>query len=103
MRVKTFVAIWKLTAQRFVAKNTFEMGAALAYYAVFSLAPLVLLAITIAGFFFGEKAAQGRVAEELQTAVGPTVAEAIQVTLHNVRGSAGGTSASIIGGGDVLV
>jgi membrane protein len=97
MPITTFAAICKLTARRFIAKNTLEMGAALAYYGVFSLAPLVLLAITIAGFFFGEQAAQGRVAEELHAAVGPTVAEAIQVTLQNVRKSAGGRSASIIG------
>jgi membrane protein len=103
MSIKSFIAIWRRTAQRFVAKNTFEMGAALAYYAVFSLAPLVLLAITIAGFFFGEQAAQGQVTKELETAFGPTVAEAIQVTLHNVRDSAAGTSASIIGGVILLV
>jgi membrane protein len=103
MTIKTFTGIWNLTAQKFVAKNTFEMGAALAYYAVFSLSPLVLLAITIAGFFFGEQAAQGRVAEELHTAVGPTVADAIQQLLNNARNSAGRTSASIIGGVLLLI
>ena len=43
------IDLFKRTGKRFFAKDTFEMGAALAYYTVFSLAPLVLIAISIAG------------------------------------------------------
>jgi membrane protein len=73
------------------------MGAALAYYTVFSLAPLVLVAIAIAGLVFGEKAAQGEIADEIQNVVGPTVAAAIQSMLESARDATGSTTASIIG------
>jgi membrane protein len=93
-------SIWDITrrtGQQFVAKNTFTMGAALAYYAIFSIAPLVLIAIAIAGLFYGEKAAQGQIAAQIQTAVGPMVADAVQQTLDNASHGGGSTTASIVG------
>src|SRR5438045_2480318 len=48
----------KAAVNEFLAKDTFEMGAALAYYTVFSLAPLILIAIAIASAVFGQKAAE---------------------------------------------
>src|SRR5947209_2883720 len=47
----------KAAVNEFLAKDTFEMGAALAYYTVFSLAPLILIAIAIASAVFGQQAA----------------------------------------------
>jgi len=73
------------------------MGAALAYYTIFSLAPLVLIAVSIAGLVFGEEAAQGRLVTEIETAVGPTVANAIQETIKNARSTEGSTTASVVG------
>jgi membrane protein len=87
----------KRTFQRFFAKDTFEMGAALAYYTIFSLAPLVLIAISIAGLVFGQEAASGRISEQISDAVGPTVGDAIQKTLENTRNSGGSTASTIIG------
>jgi membrane protein len=97
MKLSTVTELFKRTFQRFFAKDTFEMGAALAYYTVFSLAPLVLIAISIAGAVFGEEAAQGRITAEIENAVGPAVAHAIQETIKNARDAGGSTTASIIG------
>ncbi len=97
MNIASVSAIFKRTAQRFIERDTLEMGAALAYYTVFSLAPLVLIAISIAGLVFGEKAAQGQIAKQIETAVGSTVADAIQTTLKSASDAAGSTTASIIG------
>src|SRR5438067_1384937 len=44
----------KCTVQRFIAKDTFTMGAALAYYTAFSLAPLLIIAVAVAGVVFGQ-------------------------------------------------
>jgi membrane protein len=96
MHYSTTLELFKRTFKRFVSKNTLEIGAALAYYTVFSLAPLLLLAISIAGLVFGEAAAQGRIDEEIESAVGPTVAKAVQEMVTNAR-QAGGAGASIIG------
>lgn len=87
----------KAAVNEFLAKNTFEMGAALAYYTVFSLAPLLLIAIAIASAVFGQQAAEGRIADEIGQTVGPTVAKAIEETVRHSSDSGGGTVAGIIG------
>lgn len=55
-----------------------RMGASLAYYTLFSLAPLLLAAIAIAGLAFGKDAAQGRIVAELQDLIGRPGADAVQ-------------------------
>ena len=87
----------KCTVQRFIAKDTFTMGAALAYYTAFSLAPLLIIAVAIASLFFGEKAAQGYLSTEIEGAVGETVANAVQEMVKNARQSGDGPTASLIG------
>jgi len=87
----------KCTAKRFIAKDTFTMGAALAYYTGFSLAPLLIIAVAIASLFFGEKAAQGYLSTELQGALGETVAKAVEEMVKNARASGDGPFASVIG------
>src|SRR4051812_28058273 len=89
-------AFLKRAVSRFIDKDTFTMGAALAYYTVFSLAPLVLVAIAIAGAVFGPQAAEGQISSEIENAVGTEVATAIEKTIESAR-QASGTAASIVG------
>lgn len=97
MITNTLGRTFKQTVKRFFAKDTFEMGAALAYYTVFSLAPLLLVAIAIAAAVFGDEAAEGQVSRELENSVGPAMAEAVEKTLQSTRGAGASTTASIIG------
>jgi len=97
MRFRTVLDLFKRAIQRFIAMDTLTMGAALAYYTVFSLAPLVLIAVSIAGMVYGEQAAEGQLATELESAAGPAVANAIQEMVNNTRNTGGSTSASVIG------
>ena len=55
-----------------------SLGAALAYYTVFSLAPLMTIAIAIAGFFFGKEAAQGQIFDELRVLLGEEGGKAVE-------------------------
>src|ERR1051325_11131519 len=55
-----------------------SMGAALAYYALFSIAPLLLIVIGLAGYFFGQEAARGEIFGELDALMGPDGARAIE-------------------------
>lgn len=71
-------------------------SAALAYYTLFSLAPILILAIAIAGYFFGMQAAQGQVVAQLQTLVGTNGAQAIQALLVAARDPVSGTVATIV-------
>jgi membrane protein len=73
------------------------MGAALAYYAVFSIAPMLIIAIGICAAIFGEKAAQGHVADELATTVGRTAAEMIQSMIKNTSREGRGPMATSVG------
>jgi membrane protein len=74
-----------------------SMGAALSYYTVFSLAPLLLIAISVAGLVFGREAAQGAVVDQLQGLIGRQGSEAIQDLLKNVSKPSEGVIATITG------
>jgi membrane protein len=74
-----------------------SMGAALSYYAVFSIAPLLLIAISVAGLVFGQDAAQGAVVDQLQGLIGQTGAEAVQGLLKNVSKPSEGILATVTG------
>src|SRR5205823_3549506 len=65
-------------ASRWVEDNAMRMSAALSYYATFSLAPLLILVIAIAGLVFGKDAAEGRIVEQITGLVGHKSAVAIQ-------------------------
>lgn len=75
-----------------------RMGAALAYYTVLSLAPLLIVVIAVAGLVFGEQAAQGALVTQIRGLVGQQGAEAIQGILKNAGGQkSAGLIASIVG------
>jgi membrane protein len=74
-----------------------RLGAALAYYTVFSLAPLLLVVIAIAAFVFGEKAAQGQIVGQIEGLIGPDSARAIQDMLANAQKPSSGIVATVVG------
>ncbi|WP_229510733.1 MULTISPECIES: YihY/virulence factor BrkB family protein [unclassified Massilia] len=75
-----------------------SMGAALSYYTLFSLAPLLVLIIAIAGMVFGQDAAQGAIIAQLQGIMGEDGATAVQDLLQAAREPSTGIVASIVGG-----
>src|SRR6195952_5177136 len=74
-----------------------SMGAALAYYTVFSVAPLLLIVISIAGLVFGEDAARGAIFGQLQQLMGTQGAAAVQTMLASVKEPSDNIIASLIG------
>ena len=76
--------------------NSARMGAALAYYTLFSVAPLLVVCIGICGFFFGAEAAQGRIVGELRGLVGEAGALAIEAMIESSRKAGTGIMASAI-------
>ena len=74
-----------------------RMGAALAYYTIFSLAPLLVIAIAIAGFVFGADAVRGRITDQIQGLVGPDSAHAVQTMIQSAHKPAHGVFATIFG------
>ncbi|MBC8075580.1 MAG: YihY/virulence factor BrkB family protein, partial [Chloroflexales bacterium] len=89
--------IIKETFSEWSADNAPRLGAALAFYTMLSLAPLLVLAISIAGLVFGEEAARGQLVGQFQGLVGKEGAEAVQTMIQNANKPATGIVASIIG------
>ena len=93
-------AAWALVRQ--VARSWVEdyvasMGAALAYYTVFSLAPLLLIVVSVAGLVFGDDAARGAIRSQLASLMGEPGAGAVQALLVSVRQPAQGLAAATLG------
>ncbi|MGA0094459.1 MAG: YihY/virulence factor BrkB family protein [Chthoniobacterales bacterium] len=82
---------------RYVMERGLTHGAALTYYAVFSLGPLLLGATAIAGWFFGEEAARGELRDKLVETFGPDTAWTIEGLLAGVRARTVSGWAAIIG------
>jgi YihY family inner membrane protein len=80
-----------------------SMGAALSYYTLFSLAPLLVLIIGIAGLVFGHDAAQGAIIAQLQGIMGKDGATAVEGLLKAAREPSTGIVASAVGGFLVLL
>jgi membrane protein len=74
-----------------------SMGAALAYYTIFSIAPLLIIAIAVAGFFFGEESARGQIFDQIRGVMGDRGASAIEAAVKSASQTGGGTFAAIAG------
>jgi membrane protein len=88
--VKSAVSAW-------VEDYAPSMGAALSYYTVFSLAPLLLIVISIAGLIFGADAARGEIFGQLRGTMGDDAARAVEGLLASVSKPAEGITATVIG------
>lgn len=73
-----------------------KLGAALSYYTVFSLAPLLVIAIAVAGFFFGSEAVQGRIVTEIQSLIGKEGAVLVQEAIKKTSNTESGIIATAI-------
>lgn len=93
-------SLWKTLRQtgiEFFEDKVPRLSAALAYYSVFSLAPLLLIAVSIAGIVFGDDAASGVLDDRLRSSMGDSAAKVVQEMVVNTRKPADNLLASIIG------
>jgi membrane protein len=95
-RTVQIVRLLKQSGVEWYKSKTFELGAALAFYAIFSIAPVIVLAFTAASLVLGKEEAQGRVTQEIESTVGHTVAVAIQTTAHYTYRSGSGVPATVL-------
>ena len=97
---------WKLlkdTVSNFVSDGALSQGAAIAYYTMFSIAPVLAIAIAVAGLAFGEDAAQGAVVRQLGGLMGPQSADAIQAMIKSAGNHKSGMIATILGVATLIV
>ena len=98
MIAKPHWRILKDSVVQWVEDQPFQLAAALSYYTLFSLAPLLIIVISIAGFVFGRDAAQNRIVETIQGLVGQDSAAAIQAIIQNANSKPGsGILSTVLG------
>ncbi len=97
MNIKQIWALIKTTFSSWLDDYAPSMGAALAYYTLFSIAPLLLIVISTAGIVFGEDAVRGEIFDQLRDLMGDQGAQAVQSLLESVSGPKKGIAGTIIG------
>jgi membrane protein len=98
--VNTLKCAYKIlieSLKSWVAHRAASKGAALAFYALFSMTPIVMLSIYLTGYFLGADVAQGRIIAKLQEHIGLNNAQTIQKLLTSVLPHTSGFSAPIFG------
>ena len=99
--MKQFLSKWsalaKATVAAWVDDYAPSMGAALSYYTLFSLAPMLLIVIAVAGMVFGDEAASGEIFGQLRGLMGTDAAKTIEDLLTSVSEPKKGVAATIIG------
>lgn len=97
MKAQALAGLLRDAFYAWLEDNVERLGAALAYYTVFSLAPLLIIAIAIAGFAFGQEAAQGQIMSEIGGLLGEEGAKATQAMIESARQPTAGIVASLLG------
>jgi membrane protein len=93
----------KRTFLEFIEDDAIKLSAALSYYTIFALPPLLIIIITICGFFFGEEAVTGQLYGQINELVGNDAAKQIQEAIKNVQLSGNNVFATIFGGLMLLI
>lgn len=97
MTARDLWAIVKEAGTESLADRVPRLGAALAFYTTFSLAPLLLVVVAIAGLVFGREAAEGRLLDEMRSLVGNEGGDALQAMVAAAGKQGSGILASLVG------
>lgn len=101
--IRAVTELFTAAAKNWVDDHAQSMGAALAFYTVFSVAPLLLIVIAVAGLVFGDEAARGGIYGQLQGLLGSTGALAVQGLLESARRPGDSVPAAVFGLGVLFV
>ena len=90
------------TIYEFADDKAVKMSAALSFYMIFSLSPLLIIVIAVVGFIFGEDAARGELVQQIGGLFGRENAAVIQSVVQNLSAPSSGVIATIISGGVII-
>lgn len=82
----------------FIAEKYLRYSASLSYHTIFSLAPLLIITISLCGYFFGQQAMEGKIYTELRTQIGEVAATQVEQTIRQVVTAQGSFLATVLGG-----
>src|SRR3954469_6194110 len=97
---------WKMlkeTVLSFINDDALSRGAAIAFYTVTSIAPVLLIVVAIAGLAFGQDAAQNAISDQLSGLMGRQTAEVLQSAVASAAGKSSGILATMIGIATLIV
>jgi len=97
LRLKALPGMFKEALSEWIHDNAQRLGASLAFYTLLSLAPVVVIAVAVAAVIYGQEAAQGRLASEIQGMAGPDVARTIQEVVMRAYQPRVGVIATLLG------
>lgn len=98
--------LWSLLRETFAEWSRHQaprLAAALAYYTIFSLAPLLVILLAIAGAILGPRAAAGQIYDQVRGAVGPEAAQMIETMIESAARPTQGWIASLLGAATLLL
>jgi membrane protein len=95
--LKDMWGLFKRAGSQWLEHKASRLGAALAYYTAFSLAPLLVIVIAIAGFVFGRDAAAGQMSGQIENMVGEDGAKAVETIVASANKPASGIFATVVG------
>lgn len=101
-KMRPIGVFFKASIGEWIEDRALRHAAALAYYSIFSLAPLLVIAIAVSGFFFGEQAVEGEIVTQLQDFIGSEPAAFIENMLREVRATGTGLGPTLISVGTML-
>lgn len=96
-KLKDTFILFKKAFNEWMEDEVFDLSAAVAYYSIFSLPPLLLIVVAIAGVFLGPEAVQGKITEQVGVMIGKDSAENIQGMISNAYKSGNSIFATVMG------
>jgi len=90
------IDLFKAAARKFSLDKASRLGAALAYFTAFALAPMIVVAVNVAGLILGEQAAQGEIVDRLSDTLGPETASFVE-DMVRAADSSGALAGTIVG------
>ena len=94
-RLKYWLNIFKQAARIWLESNAFANAGSLAFFTLFSIAPVMIVVVSVIGIFYGQEAAEGQIAIQLQDTIGPEAAATVQAAVAQSSLKEGGLLATL--------
>ncbi len=93
-----FFYVLKEAAKAFSGDNAVKLSAALSYYTIFAIGPLLVIVLSLSGIFLGEAAVEGKLYGQIRGLIGSDAAKQVQEIIQNIQKTNNSTIGAIIGG-----
>lgn len=95
---RKFFYVLKEAAKAFSGDNAVKLSAALSYYTIFAIGPLLVIVLSLSGIFLGEAAVEGKLYGQIRGLIGSEAAKQVQEIIQNIQKTNNSTIGAIIGG-----